>query len=195
MKTRAWCVAVLCAGVGTAAHGQTIWNEVTQGDLSDDRFNPTTLNLTEGSNILFGVIDGDDGMGNIDRDYFSVTVPQGHVLARIDLLLYFSDDFGAFLGIQPGPIFPNDPDTVQPEDLLGWVVFGPSNEGGDLLLAMSVNGQTFTPPLAAGTYTLWAQQLDSFTEWTPDFVVEAVPAPGALAVMGLGLVGCVRRRR
>lgn len=193
MKTRAWCAAVLV--LGTAAHGQTLWNEVTQGDLSDDRFNPTVLNLTEGSNILFGVIDGDDGNGSIDRDYFSVTIPQGHVLARIDLLLYLSEDFAAFVGIQPGPIFPNDPDIVLPGDLLGWAVFGPTDEGTNLLLTMSMNGQTFTPPLPAGTYTLWAQQLDSFTEWTPDFVVEAVPAPGVLAVLGLGVAACARRRR
>ncbi|GJQ30487.1 MAG: hypothetical protein HBSAPP03_23710 [Phycisphaerae bacterium] len=193
MKPILLASAVLLAATH-AAHAQILWNEFTQGDLSGDRFHPTPFNLAEGSNILFGVMTGDDGTGTIDRDYFSITIPQGHVLARIDLLLYLSDDFAAFAGIQPGPIFPNDPDTVLPGDLLGWVVFGFDHEGQDLLAEMSLNGQTFTPPLPAGTYTLWAQQLDSFTEWTPDFVVEPVPAPATLALAALGVMAMRRRR-
>lgn len=188
------CVAVLfCVGVVNA---QPMWNEFTQGDLSDDRFAPTPFVLNPGSNVLFGVIDGDDGQGNIDRDYFSLTIAEGYTLSRIDLLVYLSDDFAAFVGVQPGPIFPNDPDTVEPGDLLGWTLFGPSDIGADLLPMIGSNGQTFAPPLPAGTYSFWAQQIDSFTEWVPDFVVEPVPAPGGVVLVGVaGLATLSRRRR
>lgn len=177
------------------ANAQVLWDELGQGDLSDDRFHPTQLTLQPGSNVLFGIIDGDDGTGNIDRDYFTFTVPAGYQLSEITLTNYFSVDFAAFFGVQPGPVFPDDPDTVRPGDLLGWTLFGGSLQGSDILPLMGANGRTFAAPLPAGTYSFWAQQLDNYTEWAPDFVVTEAPGVGGVGVGGAALFMWPRRRR
>ena len=195
MPHRSFAIVAGFALTAAAANAQVLWDELGQGDLSDDRFHPTQLTLQPGSNLLFGIIDGDDGTGNIDRDYFTFTVPAGYALSEITLTNYFSADFAAFFGVQPGPVFPDDPDTVRPGDLLGWTLFGGSLQGSDILPLMAANGQTFTPPLPAGTYSFWAQQLDSYTEWVPDFVVTPVPGIGGLGVAAVSLLAWPRRRR
>src|SRR5688572_20519470 len=191
------CTVVIAAmGVsGAPARGDVIWNEPAQGDLSDDRFAPTPLVLSEGSNELFGVMQGGDGEV-FDRDFFSVTVPEGHVLSRIVLRFYFSVDRTAFIAVQPGAVFTEDPDAPDPSAILGWTHFGPADVGDDLLALMGMNGQGFVPPLGAGTYSFWAQQADNFTEYALDFVVE-VPGPGGAGVMVMliGLAGGRRRAR
>jgi hypothetical protein len=181
------------AALAPAAHGDVLWIELTQGDLSDDRLAPNAFTLLPGVNELFGIIDGDDGRGNIDRDYFSVAVPAGHQLTQLTLDTYISVDFAAFMGIQPGPVFPDDPDTVRPEDLMGWTLFGPGQIGQDLLPQMAVNGYGFTPPLGPGVYTFWVQQLDNFTDWSGSFVVEVPEPGGAAALILLSAIGMRRR--
>jgi hypothetical protein len=172
------------------------YDEFHQGDLSNNRFAPTPFTLTAGDNELIGELAGPDVSGNIDRDYYSVTIPSGYVLSQLTLEFYVSADYQAFIGIQPGPIFPNDPSTVQPGDLLGWLHFGPPYVNTDILPLMGGNGQGFTPPLPAGTYSIWAQQLDDVTDYEMDYVVTPVPAPGCLAAAGLlGIVLSRRRRR
>ena len=124
-------------------------------------------------------------------------MPAGYTLSAIILEQYLSSDPVAFLGIQPGPTFPNDPETTAPGDLLGWLHFGADQVGLDLLPLMGANGQGFTPPLPAGTYSFWAQQTGEPTIDILDFVV-TVPSPGTalpLAVSAIGLArGRVRRR-
>jgi hypothetical protein len=190
-----WSIGIIAALLASVAHADVIWVESVQGDLSDDRFAPTHLQVGPGENELFGILSGANGQGGIDRDYYSITVPDGYVLSHIVLDAYYSPDFAAFIGIQPGPIFPNDPETVHPGDLLGWMHFGPDDVNMDLLPIMGSHGQGFTPPLAAGTYTFWAQQLDDYTEYDLNFVVE-VPGPtGAVVMVGAPLVMVARRRR
>ena len=187
---------ILASMLPSFATAQTLWAELTQGDLSDDRFNPTPLVVVPGDNFLFGVIEGGDGEGNLDRDYFRMTIPSGFQLSQLVLENYASVDFGSFIGIQPGPIFPDDPDTVRPGDLLGWTIFGPPQVNLDLLPLIGLNGRTFTPPLPAGTYSFWVQQTDDFTEWTGNFVVTEVPEPMSGACLALfALVLCPRRSR
>lgn len=186
--------ALLFSALTSAARADLIWYEQVNGDFSDDRLNPTPLTLAEGSNDIFGRMDGIDGSGHIDRDYFRITVPAGLRLTAIILDSYVSTDAAAFLAIHPGLTFPFDPDTVQAEDPLGWVLFGTNQIDADLLALMSTNGQRFTPPLPEGIYTLWAQQIGDLTEYAMNFVVEPVPAPVAgLALAALAAAG--RRRR
>jgi hypothetical protein len=179
---------LLCAPVSA----QVIYNELVQGDLSGNRFAPNPLSLSPGSNQLVGLMAGDLGGGEIDRDYFSITVPSGHVLSQVVLDQYFSNDPVAFLAIQPGPVFPDDPQTVNPGDLMGWIHLGAEHVGLDVLPIMATQGFGFTPPLAAGIYSFWAQQLGEPTDYVLDFVV-TVPGPGAAAV--LCIAGAMIRRR
>lgn len=192
MHTRAFLLSLALAAAPAAA--DVLYNEFLQGDLSDNRLAPTAFVLGPGQSTLFGVMEGEYPDNTFDRDYFSVTVPAGYVLSGLLLEAYVSDDFAAFIGIQPGPIFPNDPDTVLPGDLLGWALFGPQTVGQDLLTNMGQNGQGFDLPLPAGTYTFWAQQIGPYTEWVATFQVD-VPSPGAATVLGLGVLGALRRRR
>ena len=180
------------------ALADTLWNELSQGDLSDDRLAPTALQLVDGDNVLFGALEGSRPLGGIDRDYFSLTVPAGLRLASMILDLYDSPDQTAFVAIQPGSIFPNEPDNVGPNDLMGWAHFGPTDVAQDLFPKMSSNGYGFIAPLPAGTYTLWAQQLDDYTSWNAIFVVTPVPAPAplaALACWACAIAGRTRRAR
>jgi len=180
------------------SHAGIIWNEQFDGDLSDDRFAPTTLQVAAGDNELLGILAGATGgpEGGIDRDYYTFTIPDGHALTAIVLTAYLSPDFTAFLGVQPGAVFPDDPNTVIPSDLLGWVHFGPIDVGTDLLPEMGFHGQGFTPPLPAGTYSFWTQQTDDYTDYAMIFVIEEVPAPTSCLIAGaLGTMIGVRRAR
>lgn len=180
----------------SAARANDLWIELIHGDLSDDRFAPTPFTLVEGNNYLYGVMTGAFPDGGYDIDYFSVTVPEGFQLDALYLDHYDSTDFAAFLGIQPGPIFPNDPGDVAPSDLMGWLHMGPQHIGQDLFPIMSSMGYGFTTPLPAGVYSFWAQQIDDYTDWTGNFVVSAVPEPSSGAcLLILGALACARCNR
>jgi hypothetical protein len=194
LSSRALCLlpALALAALTARAHAQVLlYDEFAQGDLSDDRFNPTPFNLPVGIAQLHGSLLGDVN-GHIDRDYYSITIPQGFVLSHLILEQYFSNDPVAFIAIQPGPIFPNDPTTVTPGELMGWLHFGQDYIGQDLLPLMGAQGQGFTPPIPAGIYSFWTQQTGEPTEYLLDFVVEA-PAPAGLLALAALLPW--RRRR
>lgn len=177
----------------TASAG-IFYNEGALGDLSNDRLIPTAFTLGAGDNQLVGVLTGDDGMGNIDRDYYSITIPAGHVLAQIVHDDFISEDFGAFLGVLPGNTFSIAPDDATPSNLFGWAIFGPSTVGVDILPTMGLNGTGFTPPLPAGTYSFWCQQTGTYTDYILNFVVQEVPSPAAAPLL-LGVFALARRRR
>jgi MYXO-CTERM domain-containing protein len=193
MKHVVTAAALVVLAAGSMARGSTIWDEFASGDLSDNRLSPNLFNLSVGSNVLVGFMAGADGQGAFDREFFSVTVPAGATLERIDLLFYESPDEAAFIGIQPGAIFEPDPSDVGPGDLLGFTLFGPPDVGTDLLADMSMLGQGFSTPLGAGTYAFWAQQTGDATAWTASFIV--VPTPGVVGALALGAMATMRRRR
>jgi uncharacterized protein (TIGR03382 family) len=195
MKTGVIGAVVLALCECASAQFSVVWDEVTQGDISDDRLAPNAYTLVPGDNLFFGVIEGDDGMGGLDRDYFTITVPAGFQLSQLILTGYLSADFAAFVGFQAGPVFMNPPDMVTPDDLLGWVLINPELIEQDLLPLMGAQGQGFTPPLGEGSYAFWVQQTGLFTEWSASFVVEEVPSPGAVMLGLLGLAGVMRERR
>ena len=197
MLCRLLGVAVLAwAGLhGSAASAQPVlWNEHVQGDLSDNRLQPNQFALPSGSSHLNGFMAGEVG-GVVDLDYYSITVPQGFELSQIILESYTSQDPVAFLAIQPGPIFPNDPGSVTPGELMGWIHLGAQHVGLDILPIMGSQGMGFTPPLAAGTYTFWAQQLGAPTDYLLEFVVVPAPAGAVAGLLMLGGIACRRKPR
>ena len=90
--------AVLAVFGSSGAPAATAWNESVQGDLSNDRLNPTAVTFTSGSNQMVGAA-GNAGSG-VDRDYFKITVASGQELSSITPLLgttvsgLASHDFG-----------------------------------------------------------------------------------------------------
>lgn len=178
-----------------AASAGLLWSEQLNGDFSDNHLTPTPLVLAAGQSEINGRIEDGGGGAHLDLDYFSLTIPAGHRLESMVLLTYLSPDAAAFLAVQPGPIFPQSPDDITGGDqLMGWVHFGPSYLGLDLLPFMAANGSGFTPPLPAGAFSFWAQQTDDLTEYTLLLDVQPVPAPAA-AIAGLLLGLGTRTRR
>jgi len=197
-RSRFVSIAALLLAAGTlcvgSAHADIIVDEAVAGDLSGDRLAPNPFTLVEGDNQLIGILEGDDGMGGFDRDFFSLTVPAGLELASIFVDSFESVDMGAFLAIDSGPVFSVNPDDATPGDLMGWTVYGQANIDVDIMITMSGNGMGFSRPLPANTYSFWSQQTGERTEYTLNFVV--VPAPSAAAGLALsGLLLAGRRRR
>lgn len=165
---------ILGACVIAPARGAIIHDESVNGDISGDRFHPTTYTLSNGVNSIIATTSAND------LEYITLIVPPGHRLAQVILASYVSDNGIAFIGMQAGSTFTEDPSNPNVANLLGWAHFGPDfgNVGTDILddMGTSFGSIGFTPPLPAGPYTYWLQQFDfDPTTYQFDFVVEALP--------------------
>ena len=188
-----------CAVIGSTAAADLMWDEAIDGDLSSDYLSPTQL-FTKGVNnhVIFTTIGQAENGGDQDREYFTFTVAEGYELVSIVL-----DGFETspetnlgFIGIAAGSVFTTPPDAPDPTQLLGYYLPGVSDVGSDILQAMGQGGgsQGFSGALGAGSYSFWAQETGPSTDnWNLNFIVTEVPAPGALALIGLG--GLIARRR
>jgi hypothetical protein len=147
------CKAFAVVGIGaiglsifsSAATAGILWDENTQGDLSNNRLAPTQLpNLMAGDNFLSIVLDNPDASPNPpvpvsfyrDLDYFIITVPEGLIFSKLILSQYgggTSDDV-AFIAMQQGTQFtePPQPPSIDyptpgitnPANLLGYALVG-----------------------------------------------------------------------
>jgi hypothetical protein len=193
--------ALLClASVGNA-HAFN-YNEGADGDLAgtlstSGGLAPTQLTATVGTNsISLGVPEGGD------RDYFTFTVPAGHVLSSIVHTSYASTDNLSFMGFQAGAQLTEPFSGANPANLLGYLHFGPTTVGTDVLDNLA-NSDTSTPaaagfdaPLIAGPYTFWVQQTGVQAAYSFDFAITPVPEPGQWALMlGGALLVAARVRR
>jgi hypothetical protein len=184
------CALTAGAWCALPAHGDTIWYEVTNGDLSNDPLHPTPLVLHEGVNTVIGAVNG----ASDPQDWMAITIPAGLQLAQLILADYDSLDFVAFAGVAAGPAFTGDPlDTAS---YLGYSHYGFDTLGEDLLPRMGAasGAQGFTPPLGAGVYTFLSQQLGEDSLYQFDFVVEAVPGPGAVGLFAAAGIMTLGRR-
>ncbi|GBE90491.1 PEP-CTERM sorting domain-containing protein [Nostoc cycadae] len=180
-----------------------VYNEAVNGELSGDSLNPTAVNLLDGSNQITGSTTGNP---NLDRDFFTFTIPVGYELSRINLANYVGlDGVGSnqgFLAVQTGSSIAPTTITTNTPSLLGAALIGaaPGRQIGDNVLddlgvAASIQGATFVGfpngKLGAGTYTFWIQEtVQGIQNYNLDFVVTKVPEPSTIlgigAVMGLG---------
>ena len=187
--------SILCGLIVSGLNADIIWDEAVDGDLSNNYLAPDELFVSSGDNIVKFVT-----VGAEDKEYFTFTIDAGFELSLIILNDFQTDPKGnlAFFGVAEGDVFPTSPDTPSPGDLLGYTLFGSDKIGTDRLQDMGQGGGSigFEGPLAAGTYTFWAQET-FFTDdvWDLNFVIAEVPAPGAIAVLAIGGLGISRRRR
>src|SRR5262245_9190569 len=166
MKRTMLPLGALVCGAWSADVSATSWDESIDGDLSNNRFVPTTLTLTPGSNPIQG------SFGAPDVDYVTLIVPPGYSLSAIVTGVHTGPGLSrSFIGVQAGAqmtVPPNAPNAV---GLLGWTHFSGA-DGVDLLPAMGIPnaGSTgFTPPLPNGTYTFWINETLTGSSFTFDF--------------------------
>jgi hypothetical protein len=167
-------VLLICV---TGASAAVVWDENTNGDLSNDRLNPTSINLTEGTNSLVATMPG------ADLDYLTIVVPANSQFSALTPTSYVSSDGTSFIGMQAGTQMTVPTNTPSASGLLGWAHFGtgPGNVNQDILPAMGTSGAGatgFTPPLSAGSYTFWIQQASTASvSYQFDFLVTSLAVP------------------
>jgi MYXO-CTERM domain-containing protein len=178
----------------------------TEGpDLSNNQLAPTPVLLDPGSNVVQGT-SGYTG-AVLDRDFFVVTVPSGHLLSQL-VVGALTEPGGAFsfIGMQAGSALTVDPDSISSgAALLGWHLYGTADRGTDILDDMGQGPDKigFAGALPAGQYTFWVQELapafpgEAFPPYPYqfDFKVTPVPEAGTAALMLLGLAGLTAARR
>ena len=184
--------AIAVAACSARTEAATVWSESVQGDLSGNRTSPSVVALLPGDNDVIATTQGGD------QEYFRVTVPTGAQLAGIALRSYSAFDV-SFIGVQQGTTFTVDAAAAQPGDLYGYAHFGPGQVNTNILddMGQGFDAQGFTPPLPAGTYTFWVQQLSGATNYDLNFQVALVPEPGTLGLLAVAAVaaGRLTRRR
>jgi hypothetical protein len=192
---RALCCSVVLAFASHSFAASTIWDEAVSGDVSNDPTAPTQINAVVGTNSFIATMNGSD------LDFFTVHVPAGAVLSALYNPVYDSLDQVSFIAIGPGTSMPAAVLSYDPTGLLGYTHFGPGvfDAGENLLNDLSLaqfGVPGFTTPLPAGAYTLWLQQESGVDEsYQLDFVVNAVPEPGCVALIAAGCVGAFGWRR
>ena len=195
MKKNFLVAAIATGMIGGIASADLMWDEAIDGDLSGDYQNPTQL-FTKGVNnhVIFTTNDVD----GVDREYFTLTIAEGFELAAIVLDVFETDPVSnlGFIGVAAGNVFPTPPDAPDVTSLLGYYLPGTGDVGNDILQSMGNGGgsQGFSGPLGPGSYSFWVQETGpSVDNWDLNFIVTEIPAPGAVAL--LGLAGLASRRR
>lgn len=199
-------VALSLSAFFSPCFASVVYDESINGDLSTDFSNPTSVLIQAGSNQILGTTGRADGV--VDRDYFTITIPQGLRLTRIEVLPNTTGDNIdtpiSFISVQTGATGTN-PSTAQAPlaaSLLGYYLFGPADIGQDILdnLGQSnllfLPAQGFTTPLGAGTYTFWVQETAvNLINYGIDLQVQPVPVPAAVWLFGSGLIGLFHAKR
>jgi len=193
---RRWARGLGAAALGLAGTAQAgvVWDESVQGDLSGQAASPTALTLSPGSNQVLGA-SGNLGAGT-DLDFFTFTIPAGQQMVSLWVLPSTAPESLGFLGIGAGPQITGFTASA----LMGWIHYGAFDAGSDILprIGAGAGATGFTPPLGAGTYSVWIQDFDfGASPYAFDMVLAAVPEPPAALTLlaGLGLLGLRRRRR
>jgi hypothetical protein len=196
--TRFTWIAVLATAVwlaaGAPAQAATVYQESTQGDLSNSGLAPTAISVAPGVNGIAG------GAANPDRDYAAFTVPAGYGLESLYVRAgtVTAGLQGSFIGLQAGSQVTVDPDGASAAGLLGWTLFSAADVDQDILARMGTAGAGaagFTAPLGAGTYSLWLQELGGRSSYVLDLELVPVPVPAAWSLLLGGLAMLVARAR
>jgi hypothetical protein len=194
MKSKLSLIALLAAaGAATAGPGN-VFDEAFLGDFSDDRFAPTFLDFDLGLNTVISTTALSNDIVNGDRDYFTFTLEAGESIDSITLLNATNPGGGfdsvAFAGLAFDSVFDFDPNTNSGPGLVGFVLTTPDLVGTDIIGDLSAGLDTLGP----GDYSLWVQQTGDFLTQV-ELGFNVVPAPTTAALLGLGGLVAVRRRR
>jgi len=189
-------IALSVPAIATSAllAGGITYDESVDGDLSDDRFAPTSIALVEGVNsITMDVIISDQPGG--DRDYFTFNIAAGLQVDSVFLVDASNPNGGfdstALVAFTDGSFFDFDPDTFV-GSLNGFVLTSNDLVGTDIF--PELNSNSGSVPALAGDYTFWVQQTGSdLTSITLDIVI--TPSPMTVGPLAMAGLMAVRRRR
>lgn len=169
---------------------------VGSGDLSNTPNAPTSVSFGLGSNQVFG---STGNLGGTDRDFFTFTVPAGARLVAVEMLrgtTSAGNGSASFIGIISGNTFgATVPAGVAgAATLLGYHHYTPTEIGTDILDEIALGNASappigFTPPLPAGTYSVWIQETAPGSSVNYGFDFKLVPDSGLGIWAGLGVVG------
>ena len=141
-------LVALTIGCASNASAAVIYNEASSGDFSGAGLTPTAVGaLSLGSNQIFG---STGNVGGSDRDYFSLLVPAGYVLAAIIELPGTQSGNLSFMGLEEGPQLTLPTNTATAAGLLGWLHYSPADINSNVLAHMSIpsmGSSGFTLPL------------------------------------------------
>lgn len=182
-----------CLTLTSTVHAAVVYDEATDGDLSSNNLSPTVLTFTAGENVVAGIMGRSNGV--VDRDFFSFTLQPGLSLTSLSLDKFVSTEDVSFLAIEAGPALTNMTNPAADLSLLGSALIGTGAGKStsedvldDLGLALTA-GQGFSPPLAAGTYTMWFQETATSVQYELNFHVSQVPLPPTAWTFVAGLCG------
>ena len=186
-------VAAAASIVTVSAASASIFDETFDGDLSNDRFAPTSIGLDLGLNtISMDVINSNNTAG--DLDYFTINIGAGQSIDSITLIESSNPaggfDSAAFVGLAFDSVFNFDPINFTGDGLVGFVVTDASVVGNDIITDLSDGLDTLGP----GDYSFWVQQTgDDLTRVS--LGINVVPTPASGTVLGLLALTAIRRRR
>lgn len=172
------------------------WNELNDGDLSDDGNAPTFITFTEGINLIEGTMGSPGGVGPLDADVWTFTIAAGYYLTGITLASYSAPTgpHDSFMAI-------DDATTVNMSDPSLHLSNGLWNDSPgstlmEILDAGPVYGGTgFDGYLGPGDYTFWVQEGSEEIQYGINFEVTAVPEPGSSLFLALAGLLLLRRKR
>lgn len=186
-------VALLALGPAAGSQAGLLYDESVSGDLSGVFTAPDLLVPGLGDNTVIGQIgaNGNTGATNgNDADYFSFNIGANFSLAAITVDAYtFSpnDPNVSFFGFVMDTAFAGQGFG----DIDGFTLFNAGS--GDIL------GDIAGGPLGPGDYAFWIQETSAnVVDYQVTFTTRdssQVPAPGALALLGLGLAALLAARR
>lgn len=191
-----FCAGLLALNV-TAAWA---WDEAIDGDLSNSGLTPNTLVFGNGPNFVAGTVGRPMTGAEVDRDYFTFTVPVGSLFTAINVLAPTAAlGGGSFIGLQAGSQVTVPFSTPSADGLLGWTLYSADHIGSNLLPLMAVpeaGSSGFDVPLGAGDYAVWIQETATGTAvYNFDFTLTAVPEPATALLWGGGLLALAALRR
>ena len=182
--TLAFGVAV--AFCSSSVFAQLNYDESTDGDLSGGFAAPTELSFDVGLNTIIGNAGSANSGGatnGSDADYFWFSLGAGETVDEISTTRTGAGS-QSFIGYVAGTSFGGQTAA----DLDANTLFS----DGETLLP----GGLLSAPLTEGNHAFWIQETSGPIDYSISFNVTAVPEPSsAIGLIGLGLIGFVRRRR
>lgn len=181
------------------AEAAVIYDEASQGDLSNSNTAPTPLVLSAGQNVIRGVMGGTGGAD--DPDFMRLTVAPGLALTGLQLDELAVVDgalgtLGVFTAISIGPTIRMDIEAGEGRHLSNAFARGPKNLLADFADGSFAGGlPAFSTPLPSGTYTLWIQEMTARVSYQFTITTAPVPEPATAGFVGLALAAMLSTQR